>query len=124
MSTASTAATSKKTTKARKATRPAMDISVLTGVLDAAKADKPETQPTPEPAAAYRDALASLSADAAERLNRALSLAFTAWSIAEHGGRASVSFGYGDVILDIGVSDVIGVDGDGQRLAVMDTVAI
>ncbi len=116
MSTASTTATSK-TTKARKTTKaakPARDFDAIAGVLDAAKA-----MPMPETAA-----YSSPSEDRAARLNRAMSLAFAAFAISEAGGRASVSFGFGDPILDIGVSDVLGLEGDGQRLEVTAEVGI
>jgi hypothetical protein len=68
-------------------------------------------------------ALADLGRDAAGRLNRALHLAFTAWSVAEHGGRAAVFFGGdGDARLDLHVSDAIGIGGNGQSLHIVDEV--
>lgn len=111
MSTAKTK-TSKATTKARTTAKPARDFSPIAGMLADIQNDMPAPAAKPE-------------ADAAERLNRAMSLAFAAWSIAEAGGRASVSFGFGgDPILDINAADVLGLEGDGQRLAATDTVAI
>ena len=66
-----------------------------------------------------KTAIDKLTNDARSRLNRAIHLAFTAWSIAEHGGRASVYLGWGDeASLDIHVNEVLDIGGDGQSLRV------